>query len=148
MIKTLLFLLIFSMISLFAETIKPKTMHATDHYRHYSRSAGGASHNNPFLSTMEASAEITSMVSFEASSQATTNPNRRGNAHLSTFIEQNRIEITQDIARAEGEYLTTLLSMMHLNRDETYLLALQSNFDAFISLDAQQFQHKLREINS
>ena len=144
MIRITLFSLFLLMLPLSAETIKPKVMHGTDHYN---RSSSRGSSNDPFLSTMEVSVQITSMVSLEASSQATSHSGGRGNARIHSFLDNNRIDITNDIAKGEGEHLQTLLSMMQLQQDERYLLSLQSNFKSLIYLDHTQFLHKLREIN-
>jgi hypothetical protein len=146
MIKLPLLLLLLSNLWLYAKTIKPKTMHARDHHRYYNRS-NTVHHNNPLLSTMESSVEITSVISCEASTQATTEQRDHGNAHISNFLEENRIEISRDIAQAQGEHLQTLLSMMQLSRNESYLLSLQSNFESLIYLDTQQFLKRLRTIH-
>ncbi len=144
MFRVTLFSLFFLILSLSAETIKPKVMHGTDHYN---RSTNRGSNNEPFLSTMEASVQVTSMVSLQTSSQATSNSRGRGNARIHSFLDNNRIDITNDIAKGEGEHLQTLLSMMQLQADERYLLSLQSNFESLIYLDHTEFLHKLREIN-
>jgi len=147
MFKRSLLLLSCTVISLYGGSIKPKVVHATDYPRHY-RGSTGVRKADPLISTSEASAQISSLLSLEASSQATTNPAGRGNPRAYSFLEENRIEITEEIAKGEGEHLQTLLGLMHLKADETTLLALQSNFEQLIYLNPEQFLTQLSQMSS
>ncbi|MCH9740443.1 MAG: DUF3015 domain-containing protein [Epsilonproteobacteria bacterium] len=132
-----------------AGTIKPKVVGAKDYHRHYDRSVRGGHRNKPIISTIEASAQISSILFIEASSQATTHGGHsRHDPYALNFLDENRIEITRDIAKAEGEHLKTLLKMMALQQDNKALLNIQSNFDTLISLESAEFLTKLKEINS
>ncbi|HHH20166.1 MAG TPA: DUF3015 domain-containing protein [Campylobacterales bacterium] len=131
-------------------TIKPQTVEARDH-RHYDRSVrGGSRHGDSLLiSTFEATAQISSILLSEASSQATTYgnqaPHHRRAIH---FIEENRIEISQDMARGDGEHLSTLLTMLDLDHDAPRLLAIQSDFDALSQLDSAELLTQLKAMQT
>ena len=61
-------------------------------------------------------------------------------------MDNNRIEITEDIAKGEGEHLETLLSMMNLNKDEATLKRIQKNFNTLIYLNHNDFLDKLESL--
>ena len=145
----LLLLLPFLISTLPAGTIKPRTMEARDH-RPYERSVCSSRHrDNMLLSTLEATTEISSILLIEASSQATTQRSYSPNdPYAINFIEENRIEISQDMARAKGEHLTTLLKMLNLQYDETHLMATQSKFETLSSLSSNELLTQLKAMQS
>ena len=135
-----------------AGTIKPKVMGARDSHRHYDRSSSrhhSSRPNDALSSTFEVTAQITLLVSSEASSEATSHGGgRRGNARIVHFLDENRIDITTDMAKGEGEHLTTLLQMMNLKQDPLTLSKIQTNFKQFIDLAPNDFLIKLKEITA
>ncbi|MBD3792672.1 MAG: hypothetical protein IE889_00735 [Campylobacterales bacterium] len=148
--KKLLIILTILTIALPAGTIKPHVMGARDHPpRHYDHSVGSGRHHDTLFSTFEATAEISSVISIGASSEATTYgdhpPHYR---HALNFIDENRIEITQDMAKAEGEHLKTLLTMIDLKSDTQSLLAIQSDFDTLSQLSADELLTRLKAMQS
>ena len=154
--KTLLFLLALSPILLIAKTVKPKVMHAIDrdnnrqHDRYYSRSSNHRDTQDEVLSssveaTGEISVTITLQISTEALSEVTSEGGHHSNARLS-YLDNNRIQITEDIAKGEGEYLETLLSMMNLHQDKESLKRIQDNFDELIYLRHNDFLDKLESL--
>ena len=149
--KTLLFLLALTPLLLVAKTIKPKIMHAQDreYHRHYSHSSNNRDTEDEILSSSaDATAQISVTISFQISTEALSEATSEGHhstARLS-YLDNNRIQITEDIAKGEGEYLQTLLSMMYLNQDETSLKRIQKNFDALIYLSPNDFLDKLESL--
>jgi len=142
----LLFLLIGTSI-LSAKTIEPKVMRAQDnnHREHYDNSSQSHDREDDILSSSaEASSEITLMVSMEASSEVTSETHH-GNARLS-YLDDNRVQITQNIAQGHGEYLSTLLQMMNLSTDDKSLEKIQKNFDNLVYLPHPDFLDKLEAL--
>jgi len=151
--KTILFLLALTPILLVAKTIKPKVMHAQDrdYHAHYSHSSNHRDTEDEILSssadaTAQISVTITLQISTEALSEATSEGGgHHSNARLS-YLDNNRIQITEDIAKGEGEYLETLLSMMHLRQDKKSLKKIQKSFDELIYLSHKDFLDKLESL--
>ena len=151
--KKLLFLLFFTPLLVVAKTVKPKIMHAqnrNDYHRHYSHSSTHRSTEDEILSSSaEATGQITINISLQIStdavSQATSEESQHDTARLS-YLDNNRIEITEDIAKGEGEHLETLLSMMNLSHDEMTLKRIQKNFDELIYLNPNDFLDKLERL--
>ena len=150
--KKRLLLLPLTLSLLTAGTIQPKVMGARDSHRHYDRSSSRHHSNRQddvLSSTFEATAQISLLVSSEASSEATSHGGgRRGNARIVHFLNENRIDITTDMAKGEGEYLTTLLQIMKLKKDPLTLSRIQTNFNQFIELNPNDFLVKLKEITT
>jgi len=130
-----------------AKTIQPEVMHAQDsnHQRHYEQSIPNESTEDRVISsTAEASAQITVMVTLQTTSEVTSG-RHTGTASMS-FLNNNRIEITNDIARGEGEYLETLLTMMELKKDKKSLERIQHHFNELIYLGENDFLDKLENL--
>ena len=107
-------------------------------------------------STAEASSEISieatskdmSDMSIEASLDGTsevTSGENYGTARMS-YLDDNRIQITQDIAQGQGEYLTTLLTMLEIPNNEKNLEKIQKSFDELIYLSHNDFLNKLQTL--
>ena len=148
--KTLLLLLVLTPLLLVAKTVKPKVMYAEDrdYHQHYSDSYNHDTKEEILSSSAEATAQISVNISLQISTEALselTSESHHDTAHLS-YLNNNRIQITEEIAKGEGEYLRTLLSMMHLNQDETTLKRIQNNFDALIYLNPNDFLDKLETL--
>ena len=149
----LLFLLIATSV-LSAKTVEPKVMRAQSnnnhpHNNHHNEDYDNSSHahdreDDILSSSVEASSEITVMVTIEASSEATSETHQ-GNARLS-YLDDNRVQITQNIAQGHGEYLSTLLQMMNLSTDDKSLEKIQKNFDNLVYLSHPDFLDKLEAI--
>jgi len=151
--KTLLFLLVLTPLLLVAKTVKPKVMHAHDreYQNHYSHSSNHRDTEDEILSSSaDATAQITVTISLQISTEALSELTSEGGGHQGTarlsYLDNNRIQITEDIAKGEGEYLETLLSMMHLNQDKKSLKKIQNNFDELIYLNPNDFLDKLESL--
>lgn len=132
---------------LLAETVQPHVMHAqgTKHQHHYEQSIPRESTEDKVISsTAEVSAQITIMVTLQATSEMTSG-RHNGTASMS-FLNNNRIQITEEIARGEGEHLETLLTMMELKRDKKSLEKIQRHFDELIYLGHNDFLDKLENL--
>jgi len=158
--KTILIILSILITSTGAKSINSKVIRAHDGYRssgHTTHRGGGRHQDDILLSTIEASSEmsiqITSAVSLEASTQATSQPPQQGkirrrNYSQIKFLQKNRVQITQDISQGRGEYLITLLNMMNIKQDTSTLTKIQSNFETLSALDDEKFLSKLMEIGN
>jgi hypothetical protein len=150
--KTILFLLALTPLLLLAKTINPKIMHAKDrnHHEHYSHSSNHRDTEDEILSsTADATAQITVTISLQISTEALSEATSEGGHHSTvrlSYLDNNRIQITEDIAKGEGEYLETLLSMMHLSQDKKSLKKIQNNFDELIYLSHNDFLDKLESL--
>jgi len=150
--KTLLFLLALTPLLLVAKTVKPKVMHAQDreYQEHYSHSSNHRNTEDEILSSSaEATSQITVTISLQISTEALSEITSEGGHHSSarlSYLDNNRIQITEDIAKGEGEYLETLLSMMHLSQDKKSLKKIQNNFDELIYLSHNDFLDKLESL--
>jgi hypothetical protein len=151
--KTLLFLLALTPLLLVAKTVKPKIMQAQDRdYRqHYSNSSNHRDRQEDILSSSaDATAQISVTISLQISTEALSEATSEGGGGHSTvrlsYLDNNRIQITEDIAKGEGEYLETLLSMMHLRQDAQSLQTIQKHFEAFIYLNHNDFLDKLESL--
>jgi hypothetical protein len=143
----------FLIVILNAQTIKPRAIKARDSISH-SRGGHHNSKDTVLLSTIEASSEIsvqiTSAVSLEASTEATSGtPHQRSRNYSELeFLNNNRFKITEDISTGGGEHLLALMSIMHLKKDSATLSKIQSNFENLLALDDEAFLSELREISS
>jgi hypothetical protein len=127
-----------------AETVKSKEMraHDTNYSKNYENSSNiKTTEDRVISSTAEASAQITIMVTLEVVSQVTSG--RNNNTATMSFLDNNRIEITEEIAQGEGEHLETLLTMMKLEKNERNLKKIQNNFENLIYLSHNDFLNKL-----
>ena len=126
-----------------AKTVETKEMKAKDYAKHYDRSSNiNSTEDKVISSTAEASAQITIMVTLQASSEVTSG--RHSGTATMSFLDNNRLEITEEIAQGEGEHLETLLSMMKLKNDKKSLKKIQNHFDEFIYLSHNEFLDKLK----
>ena len=132
---------------LLAKALEPKVMRATksNHQKYYSNS----SHlHNPEDDILSSTADASSEMSVEASIQGTTeitSGTHQGSARMS-YLDNNRIEITEDIAKGEGEYLTTLLTMLDISANKKNLQKIQKSFDELIYLSHRDFLNKLQTL--
>jgi len=126
---------------LLAKSMEPKVMHAQDRDRgRYEES----SHRDTQDEILSSSAEITVQISTVISTEMTES-DYQNNARLS-YLKNNRIEITEDLAQGEGEHLETLLTMMKIETSDTFLTKIQTNFETLISLSHQEFLNKLESM--
>jgi hypothetical protein len=143
--KTIFSLLLFGFSILFGKTVEPKIMRAQNYHKNYEHSSHHQDTKNDVLSSsVEASSEIIVMVTVQASSEITSEEHQ-GEARLS-YLDSNRVQITQNIAQGQGEYITTLLEMMKLPTDEESLEKLQKNFDSLIYLSHNDFLDKVEAL--
>jgi len=145
MYKKLLLLPIFSSF-LLAQTVKPKVMHAQDtkNYEHNYNNSQNTTEDKVISSTAEASAEITVVITLQVSTEMISQTNR--SAATLSYLDNNRIQITEELAQGEGEYLETLLSMMELKNNRENLEKLQNNFDDLIYLSHNDFLNKVKSL--
>jgi hypothetical protein len=144
MTKTLLIILFLSSI-VSAKSLEPKAMRAKDnrHSSHYSNSSHHHdSREDFFSSSAEATAQISIAIFVQATSEITSE-GHQSNARLS-YLDNNRVQITKEIAQGQGEYLKTLLSMMNLPSNPKNLKNLQENFEKLIYLSHDDFLKKLK----
>ena len=93
-------------------------------------------------STAEVSAQITIVVSLKIISEVTSG--KDNNLATMSFLDNNRIQITEDIANGKGEHIETLLSMMKLINTKENIEKIQSHFDELIYLGHNDFLNKLK----
>jgi len=142
--KKILPLLALSTLLLLGKTVEPKVMRAQND-DDYSHSSHRHSVEDEILSTTtEASAEVSMRISTEASSEITSGEHH-GTARMS-YLDNNRMDITQDIAQGDGEHLRTLLSMMKIPSDAKNLEKIQKSFDKLIYLSHNDFLNKLQTL--
>ncbi len=146
--KNLILLLLFTTFYINAKTVKPKIMHGQDYHREYEHSSRDRHYRDGDIlcSTSEGTVEISVDISIELSSEVTTEITSGGRHHGTarlSYLDNNRIEIIEDIAKGEGEYLETLLSLMNLKKDKDSLNKIQSNFDELIYLSHNDFLDKI-----
>jgi len=139
--KKLLLLPLFCSL-LTAQTVETKNMQAKDYEKHYEKSSNvDSTEERVISSSAEASAQITIMVTIQASSEAISGRDG-GNATMS-FLDNNRMQITEEMAKGEGEHLETLLSMMKLKKNAKSLENIQLHFNQLIYLSHNDFLDKL-----
>jgi len=142
--KKLLLLPLFCSL-LTAQTVETKNMKAKDYEKHYEKSSNVNSTDDRVISSSaEASAQITIMVTIQASSEIISR-RHGGNATMS-FLDNNRIQITEEMAKGEGEHLETLISMMQLKKGKQSLANIQTHFDELIYLSHNDFLDKLSSL--
>ena len=130
----------------FADTVEEKVFHAEDsnHEQYYNSANLKDTEDQVISSSIRVSAEITVAVTVQASTEITSGA-ERGRATIS-FLDNNRIQITEDIAKGEGEHLDTLLGMLAVKKDKKTLKILQENFDALIYLSHNDFLNKIESL--
>jgi len=126
--------------SIFADTAKEKVFHAQDNhhednYRHSSHVKD--TEEQIISSTAEVSAEITVAITVQAITEITSRTH--SNQARMSFLDNNRIQITEDIAKGEGEHINTLLRMMSIKNDKKNLKTLQKNLNNLIYLSHNDF---------
>jgi len=137
--KILLIPFICSLLS--AETVKSRAYDNT-YAKNYEQSSNiGTTEDRVISSTAEASAQITVVVTIQVISEVTSRTNT--NMATMSFLNNNRTQITEEIAKGEGEHLQTLLTMMKLKYDKKNLKNIQNNFEEFIYLSHDDFLKKL-----
>ena len=145
--KIILFLTLTTSL-LLTKSIKPKVMRAQNNNHHecyYSNSSHIHNAEDEILSsTVEASSEISIEISLQGTTELTSEKHH-GTARMS-YLDNNRIQITEDIARGEGEYLTTLLTMLEIPTNEKNLKKIQKRFNELIYLSHNDFLNKLQTI--
>jgi len=142
--KKLLLLPLFCSL-LTAQTVETKNMQAKEYKKHYNNSSNGNSTEERVISSSaEASAQITIMVTIQASSEIISG-RHGGNATMS-FLDNNRMQITEEMAKGEGEHLETLISMMKLKKNKLSLANIQTHFDELIYLSHNDFLDKLSNL--
>lgn len=145
--KTLLLIpFICSLLS--AQTVKSKDMHAHDsnYQNNYNNSSNRRTTEDRVISsTAEASGQITLVVTLQVISEVTSGKNH--NMATMSFLDNNRIQITEDIAKGEGEHLQTLLTIMELNHNTENLKKIQNNFEELIYLTHNDFLNKLATLS-
>lgn len=109
-----------------------------DYQEQYDHSSNRESTEDRVISsTAEASAEITIVSTIEGISEITSQTH---NDHATmSFLDNNRLQITEDIAHGEGEHLETLLSLMEMEHDEGFLSKLQKKLPTLIDLQHKDF---------
>ena len=129
-----------------AKTVETKDMRAKDYTKHYDTSSNVESTEDKVISsTAEASAQITIMVTLQATSEITSGRHGGTTASMS-FLDNNRLDITEEIAKGKGEHLETLLSMMKLKKDKKSLTNIQTHFNELIYLSHSDFLEKLKTL--
>lgn len=148
--KTILILMTITPILLLSNRIEPKIMHGQNYHRNYEHSTiTNNRDDNILLSTFDATGQISVAITVEVTSEITTQITSEGNRHSTarlSYLDNNRVEITEDIARGEGEHLETLLSIMNLKKDSDSLKVIQNNFDKLIYLSHNNFLDKLENL--
>jgi len=146
--KNLLLLLLILPLFLQANRVKPKVMHAQDRRGYHDSYSHSSNHRDTgkeiLCGTTEASGEMIVIIALQATSEATSEENY-GHAQLS-YLDDNRIEITEDMAKGEGEHLETLLSMIKPNYNHKVLITLQENFDELIYLKNSDFLNRVEQL--
>ena len=144
MTKTLLIIALFGSI-LSAKPVDTKVMRAKDsgYSHHYSNSSH---HHDTREDILSSSAEATSQISVAIFIQATSEVTSQGAHHSArlSYLDNNRVQITKDIAQAKGEHLETLLTMMELPNNPKNLKNLQENLEELIYLSHDDFLEKLK----
>jgi len=129
--KILLFLLLISIFSI-SKTIKPRIIKAGDR-----RYRGG----DPIgISTIEASSQATSVGLFASTSANMENQNYYSKEEL--FLQQNREHIVKDIAKGQGEYLSTLFELLKIKPTKEAVQKLQQNITTLSELEDREFLDK------
>ena len=131
-----------------AKKVDSKVMHAQDRRApdSYSRSSNHRDRGDEILcSTTEASGQIIFMIAVQATSEITSGEHPHSSARLS-YLDNNRVEITEDIAKGEGEHLETLLSMIKPDYNKKSLITIQENFDKLIYLNHNEFLDKIESL--
>ena len=153
--KKILLLLTIALVFLNSETIKAKKVKAKDRDNRSHRSSKHNAQGDVLFSTVEASSHASSQISFEitlgVSTQATTEVSTkkkmlRKKSHALNFIKSNRKKIEIDMAKGEGEYLSSLLSILNLKENKKSLMAIQWNFIKLHSLNNQELIEELMVI--
>ena len=133
---------------LWAESVETKVLRAHDnsYEQHYEKSSNvETTEDRVISSTAEASAQITIAVTLQVSSEFISRKNYT--AATISFLDHNRLQITEEIAQGNGEHLTTLLGMLKLDQSEKNLKNIQSNFNSLIYLNHDSFLNKLESLS-
>ena len=69
-------------------------------------------------SSAEATGQISVVLTIQGTSEITSRGGRHHGRATMGFLDNNRMQITEDIAKGEGEHLETLLSMMKVKSDK------------------------------
>lgn len=132
---------------IFAQTVKSKEMRAEDkpYAKNYENSSNiKTTEDRVISSTAEASAQITVTVTLQITSEMTSG--KTNNIATISFLDNNRMQITEDIAKGEGEHLETLLSMMNLPSNHESLVNIQNHLENLIYLSHNNFLTTLKTL--
>ena len=149
--QKIILLLSLSTLLLLGKEFEPNDMRTqnNNHQQNYDNSSHVHNTEDRIISsTVEASSEISVGLTIQGLSEITseaTSGKGHGTARMS-FLDNNRIQITQDIAQGHGEHLDTLLHMMNIQNDEKNLEKIQKSFDELIYLSHNDFLTKLKTI--
>jgi hypothetical protein len=145
--KKILILLLIHLLYLNSGTIKPKRVKAKDRTSHH-RSSKGV-HEDILFSSSEATAHISTELSFALSTEATSYDRiEEKRERRERYIEVNRQKINLNMAQANGEHLSTLLKLLELKEDTRLLTAIQDDFEHLSQLDEQALLKALIEMKS
>ena len=129
-----------------AKTVKTKDMKANNYTKHYNNSSNIESTEDKIISsTAEVSAQITISIAFQVTTEMTSG-RYSGTASIS-FLDHNRMQITEEMAKGKGEHIETLLAMMKLKNDKKSLENIQKHFNELIYLSHNNFLEKLEELS-
>jgi hypothetical protein len=150
--KSTIILILLTTTALISKSINSKVIRANDGYKGSIRTSSHRStKDDVILSTVEVSSQIsvqlTSIASLDATSQDKyNNQTRRGRYAQLKFLKDNRDNITVDISKGDGEYLSTLLDLMSIEPNSDNLIKIQSNFENLTKLENREFLAKIEEI--
>jgi len=144
--KKILPLLTLSTLLLLGKSVEPKVMRAynDNYHEYYSHSSHRDIEDEIISSTAEASSEATTAISLHATTEITSKEHQE--TTKMSYLDNNRMDITQDIAQGDGEHLQTLLSMMEIPADAKNLEKIQEHFDELIYLSHNDFLNKLQTL--
>ena len=132
---------------LWAGEVEPKVMRANDNNQeqYYENSTERETTEDRVISsTAEASAQITITVTLQVSSDLTSK--RDYSMATLSFLDQNRLQLTEEIAKGDGEHLKTLLTLLEIDQSEKNLKNIQNNFSHLIHLNHDDFLKKLESL--
>ena len=150
--KKIVTILIISLISLNSETIKAKRVKAKDRSTSSRHHSSGNIQEDILFSSFEATAHISTELSFALSTEATSyssmEERRKKIERRERYIESNRQNINLNIAQGGGEHLSALLHLLELKENKRVLTSIQSDFGRLSGLDNRELWEALIEVNS
>jgi len=143
--KKILPLLTLSTLLLLGKTVEPKVMRAHNDDDYSNSSPRHSMGDKIISSTADVSSEATTAIISHAITEVSSTRENDESDRIS-YLDNNRMDITQDIAQGDGEHLRTLLSMMKIPTDAKNLEKIQSHFDELIYLSHNDFLNKLQTL--